>query len=212
MLVLECYLTDFCILDCCVWFYDEDVCRCSHALLHGKKFLSVVGRSHRNEVGLFVSQLLYFAVKVGLVDVNATVPYCQERESFRVGIPEIRVHVSVKRLGHILLLACLDGIDAKSVAVSLIAVASHALPCYVLSVGRELRVCVVTRIVLEVFLAVYCLILHCLCRVNLWCHIVGWLAKISGLLCVDVIEIDVRIGRNGIIYTRFLATGICYLL
>ena len=52
------------------------------------------------------------------------------------------------------------------------------------------------------------LISHTLCRINLWFHIVGWLAEVGCLTRFHIIYIYVGIGRNGILSALLLTTSI----
>ena len=67
---------------------------------------------------------------------------------------------------------------------------------------------VVAHVVLQVFLCVHLLNLHGSGRVDLWLHIVGWLAEVLGLARTYIIYIDIRIGGDRVCQTSLLATGV----
>ena len=99
-------------------------------------------------------------------------------------------------------------IDTQAVEVSLIAVTSHRLPCYIFSVWRELRILVVAGI-LHSRILVYSLIGLGVRGITLRSNIAFGLAEIPGLTCTYIIQIDIRVGRCRIVDTHLFATGVC---
>ena len=120
-------------------------------------------------VSPLIGNLLDFALEVGLVEVQGSVPYTDEGEALAVLVPYESLDVAVELLSHIVLLASGEVIDAEAVAVT------------VFAIGRELRIGVVTRIVLQVLWVVDCLVAHALGSVNLWLHIASLLTEVLGL-------------------------------
>ncbi len=118
-------------------------------------------------------------------------PYTDESQGLGVLVPYEGIHVGVESLAHVVLLAGCEVINAKAVAVALISVASHALPSHILAVGRELRVLVITRIVLQVLGSVDSLILHRLCSVDGRLYVSLLLADVLCLARTYIIYIDV---------------------
>ena len=101
---------------------------------------------------------------------------------------------------------------AEAHAVGLVAVASHREPRDVTSIGRELRILVVARQVLQVLGGVDSLMQHGLGGLDGGLYIVGRLAEVGGLLFLYVVEEDIRIGGDAVSQTGLLATGIGNLL
>ena len=160
---------------------DVDVGGRGEALACGEQLLAVVGEGYAAVVCLVVGNLTNGAFQVYLIHIDASVPYADEREGLGVGVPAECVDVGVERGADIVFLACGEVVDAKAVEVCLVAVASHRLPCHIASVGRELWVLVVARIVFEVFRSVHRLVFQCVCSNHFWSLVVGRLAEVACL-------------------------------
>ena len=163
------------------WCHHVDVGRMRHASTGGENLVAVVGESHASVVSPVVGDLLHLALQVGLVEVQGSMPYTDEGEALGVFVPCEALDVGVELLGHVVFLTCGEVIYAETVAVALISITSHALPCDVLAVGRELRIGVVTRIVLQILRRIHSLVSHALGSVNLRLHVASLLAEVLGL-------------------------------
>ena len=119
-----------------------------------------------------------------------SMPYTHEIKSLAIRIPAEIGYARLEGFGYIRFLSSIKVHNAQSVAVAFVTVAFHAQPSDRFSVGRELRISIITH-VLVVFI-----------------H----LAEILCLLSFDVIKIDVRIGRDGIFQSRLFTASISYLL
>ena len=107
--------------------------------------LFVVQHGNRSIVIHTVSKLLYFSFQVGAVNHTGSVPYAYEITMFFHREPSnSRLHPTGK-LRYISLFSTFQVHDAQPVAIALIAVAFHTLPCNTFSVGREFRIGIVAR-------------------------------------------------------------------
>ena len=149
-----------------------------------------VKHSYRTIVVHAISKLFHFTFKVGAVNHAGSVPYTHEIKSLAVRIPAEICYARLECFGYIRLLSGIKVHNAQSVAVAFVTVAFHAQPSDRFSVGRELRISIITH-VLVVFI-----------------H----LAEILSLLSFDVIKIDVRIGRDGIFQSSLFTASISNLL
>ncbi len=135
-------------------------------------------------------------------------PYTDEVDGLGVMSPAEIVNVRVEGLGQELLLARSEVVEAEALAVTLITIAGHGEPGHVASVGRELRVLVVTRHVLQVLFCIDGLCAQRLGGLNLRSHIVSRLAEVRRRARTYIIYIDVRVGRNRVSHACLLAAGI----
>ena len=152
-------------------------------------------------------ELLDLALRADHVEVFGAVPDAEEVEACALDVAPAE-GIDVALPVDILLLAGSHLADAQAVEVGLIAVALHGQPGDVLAVGRELRILVVAYVVLEVGLVVDGLCGQRDGGVDLGSHVVGRLAEIGGLAGSDIIEEDVAVGRDAILQTGLLATGV----
>ena len=144
MLVFECELCHLALLLLLGRCYDIKVVGAGHTVAGNQKLLA--HHLQRTIVIHAVRQLHHLALQIGLVNMDASVPTSQEIKRLGVGCPDKGIHVRIKTFGYIGFLACRQLIDAKAIAVALIAVARHALPSKVLAIGRETGIGVITHI------------------------------------------------------------------
>ena len=85
------------------------------------------------------------------------------------------------------------------------------MPSHILAVGRELWIGVVAHIVLHHRFVVDGLVLHRLGRVYFGSHKPGRLTQVAGLARGCVIEINVGVGRDGIVTSCLLAASVSHL-
>ena len=123
-----------------------------------EQLLTIVHRLQGTPVGPFVGKLFQLTFPVDGIEVVCSVPYTSEiDQGILVVRPAEGIHVRIERLCYISFLTRCQRIDTQSVTVGFIAVASHTLPSDILTVGRELRVLVVARIVLQVLRCIHSL-------------------------------------------------------
>ena len=152
--------------------------------------LFVVKHGNRSIVVHTVSKLLYFSFQVGAVNHTGSVPYAYEIQCFSIGSPAIIVYTRLESFGYISLFSTFQVHDTQPVAVALIAVAFHTLPCNTFSVGREFRIGIVAQILVRSI----------------------FLAEITSFTCFRIIKVNIRIGRYRIFQSCFLATSVSNLL
>ena len=111
-----------------------------------QQLVAAVGELHRAEVGPVVGQFHHVSAKVGAVKVLTRMPHAYEIERARVWSPAVVVYIGVETLRHILLASVGEVVHTQPVAVALVAVTRHALPCHVLAVGRESRINVIAHV------------------------------------------------------------------
>ena len=112
-------------------------------------------------------------------------PDAQEVEPLRIVVPHERVDVRGVGLAEEFLLACLAVQDEQTVPVGLVAVALHALPGDVAAVGRVLGIGVISHVSF---------------------------GDVARLLAGQVVDVDVRVGGDGVVQSRLLAAGVGPLL
>ena len=176
-------------------------------MARGENLARVAEHLNRAKVHLVVGELFKLAIDVGLIHVHASMPATNEVERLGVGSPAEGVDVGVELLGHILLLAGGEVVDAESVAVALVAVVLHRLPSHILAVGRELRVGVVAYVHV-VGLIVHRLVFQRCCVVYLRSLVALGLAEVLGRASGNVVEEYVGVGRSGIVHACLLAAGV----
>ena len=147
----------------------------------------VATKSQCAKIVVTLSQLCQLVAigDVYIIYMSLSVPNTREVETLRVVVPDKLIHIALKSLAHETFLARLQIHDKQTVLVALIAIMLHTLPSDVLTVRRVLWIGVVTH---------------------------DFRTDISGLLGSEVIDKDVRVGRDSILQSRFLATGIGNLL
>ena len=149
--------------------------------------LSVAQHFYRSIVVHAFCKLFHFSLQVCAVNHTGGMPYTGEIESLVIRSPAVAVYTRLEVFCNVSLLAVLQIHYAKAVAVAFVSVALHALPGNESAVGGELRVRVVTHVLVgSVFLA-----------------------EVAGLLGFQIIQVNVRIGRDGVFQSSFLAAGIC---
>ena len=161
-------------------------------------------------VGEFGHRVL-LAQLAHLVNHLGGMPHSDEVDALRVSAPAIVIHVAIKvsAVYNVSLLARFEAHHAQSVKVALVAIAPHALPGNVLSVGREAWIDVVTHHHVAL-LMVYGLLGERLGVVDGRLLISFGLADVARRTCLRVEEIDVGIGRIGISHALLLTTCVGY--
>ena len=120
----------------------------------GGEQLLFVQHGHGSIVIHAVGELFHFPFQVGAVNHAGGMPHACEVEGLVVGCPAVTVHARLEGFGHVGFLSAVQVHHAETVAVAFVSVAFHALPGDVLSIGRELRVSVVTHVLVGgIFLA-----------------------------------------------------------
>ena len=149
--------------------------------------LPVAQHFYRSIVVHAFCKLFHFTLQVCTVNHAGGMPYTGEIECLVVRSPAVAVYARLEGFCNVSLFAVFQIHYAKAVAVAFVSVAFHTLPGNESAVGGELRVRVVTHVLVG--------------RV--------FLAEIAGLLGFQIIQVNVRIGRNSIFQSGFLAAGIC---
>ena len=112
-------------------------------------------------------------------------PYTGEVDRLGIPAPYECIYIRIESFTYKTFLARFQVHDEEAVLVSFVTVALHALPGNAFSIRRILRVCIITH---HTFGDVYC------------------------FLGIQVIYIDIRVGRYGISQSRFFAAGISHLV
>ena len=123
---------------------------------------------------------LDLTLEVGLPQVHLGVPTSGEHDRLVV-IPRVLIHVRIQVLAHKPFLTGLRVHHHEPVLVALVSVPLHGLPSNPLSVRRIARIGVVAFVVLR---------------------------DVLMRACVHVIEVDVAVGRNGIVESCLLTAGV----
>ena len=153
----------------------------------GNEKLLAIGQSLQRAVVIpAVRELHHLAFEVCLIYHSNGIPNAKEEEGLGIIAPTETIDIAIESLCHISLGAIGQAIDAKAIAIALIAVACHALPSHILTIGRELWVLVITNVEVAL-LMIDGLIAHALCGVNLRLHIALWLAKVASLASLYII-------------------------
>ena len=144
MLVLECELCHLALLLLLGRCHDIQIVWAGHAVASHQEFLA-----HHLQGAIVihaVCQLHYLALQVGLIDMDTSVPTSQEVKRLGIGCPRKGIHVGIKTLRHVCLLARGQFINAKTIAITLVPIACHALPSKILAIGRETGIGVIPHI------------------------------------------------------------------
>ena len=112
-------------------------------------------------------------------------PHTGEEDALRIAVPQESVHVRGEALAQETFLARLAVHHEKAVPVGLVAVALHALPGNVFAVGRVLRIGVVSFVLF---------------------------GDVTCLFAGQVVDVDVRVGGNGIFQSCLFTAGIGHFL
>ncbi|WP_366535705.1 glycerate kinase, partial [Streptococcus pneumoniae] len=112
-------------------------------------------------------------------------PYAGEIDVLRIGTPYKSIYIRFECFAGKTLLAGFKVHDEQAVLIGLVAITLHALPSDVFTIGRVLRIGIISH------------------------HPFG---DVYGLLRFEVVHVDVRIGRDGIFLTGFLSRGISYFI
>jgi len=72
---------------------DVDICRVAHACLGSEKLVAAVGERDASVVCPLVGNLLHFALEVGLIEVQGSVPNADEAEALAVLVPYEALYV-----------------------------------------------------------------------------------------------------------------------
>ena len=107
-------------------------------------------------------------------------PYCAKDEGIII-FPVVAVHIGVEPLAEEGLFACSDMANHEAVLVALVAIALHGLPCYILTIRRIAGVGVIATVTF---------------------------GKVGVCTCSEVVEVDVGVGGNSIIYAALLTAGV----
>ena len=177
------------------------------AVAHGEQLTRVAKQLNRGVIVPALCELHYLTSQIGLIHVYTAVPNTDKIEGLRVGRPAIIVYIRIERFGNITFLARCKRINAKAVAVAFAAILFHALPSNVLAIGRESGINVVTHVII-LGLTVHSLVSQRFGSVYGRSLIVGRLAKVGCFSCCQFVQIDVRVGRNGILAPCFLPASI----
>ena len=199
--------------------HDVDFVGLAHAVARGDEVVAaecdaaVVVQAFGQADGLFAFTPV---VQAEAVDLRGAVPRGGEVEG-RVRRPDVAVHVGVETGIGAELLVLLQVEHVEAVAVALVAVAGHALPGDVASVGRELRVGVVALVLVSLGREADALDDRGSGQGFLYLqgyHLLDSrvFAEVKGAVRLQVIEIDVRVGGHGIGQSRLLAAGVGNLL
>ena len=174
-------------LDVFTWCNDIDICRMTHARFGSEKFVAIVGKGYTSVVSPLVGNLFYLTLEVSLVEIESSVPNTDEGKALVVLVPYEAFNIGIELIRNVVLLACGEFINTEAVAVALVSITSHALPCNVLTISRELRVSVIARIVFQVFRSIYSLMLHTLSGIYLRRNITSLLAEVLSLMCTYIV-------------------------
>ena len=137
-------LRNICLLYVFSWVDNVQLISLWHAVTWGKKSVSIVGKRNRTEISNVVGELYYFSTKVCLIQIYACVPASCEIKFLGISGPAIAVDIWIERFGNVFLRLVCYVVNAQTVAIALITVACHTLPCYVFAVRRECRIYVIT--------------------------------------------------------------------
>ena len=99
--------------------------------------------------------------------------------------PDKRIYIRLKCLADKTFLTGFQIHDKQAVQISFVTVTLHALPCNILAIRRILRVGVISLV---------------------------FFGDIIRFLCIQIIHINIRIGRNRIFQPRFFTTGISHFV
>ena len=117
-------------------------------------------------------------------------PYSYKIQGTAVRSPAIVVYARLETFRDICFFAAGQIHYTKAVAVAFVTVTFHTLPGNAFAVRREFGICIIAHVLVGSI----------------------FLAEIAGLFGFQVIKINIRIRRNGIIQSGFLAASIGNLL
>ena len=177
------------------------------AVAHGEQLTRVAQQLNRSVIVPALCELHYLTSQIGLIHVYTAVPNTDKIKCLRVGSPAIIVYIRIERLGNVAFLTRCKRINAKAVAVAFATISLHTLPSHVLAIGRELGINVVTHVIIF-GLTVHGLVSQRLGSIYGRCLIVGRLAKVGCFFCCQFVQIDIRVGRDGILAPCFLPASI----
>ena len=123
--------------------------------------------------------------KVEGIYLYLSVPYTCEIDRFRIGTPDKSIHIRFESFAGKSFFARFEIHHHEPVLVGFVSVAFHTLPSDVFTIRWVLRVGVVSFV---------------------------FFGYVYGLLGVQIINIDIGIGRDGVCQSGFLAASICHFI
>ena len=132
------------------------------------------------------SNRLYRIIRqVKRINLSFSMPHTCKIDGLGIVAPDKRIHIRLKCFADKTLLSGFQIHDKQTVQISFVSIALHALPCNVLAIRRVLRIGVIPLV---------------------------FFGDIIRFLCIQIIHINIRIGRNSIFQPCFLATGISHFV
>ena len=179
----------------------------THAVLLHKERSTIGCQSEQRIISHLISQSLVLTFQVRGVHLSFAVPHTGKVQVLAVRCPAKFVDATFKLFSNIRFFAGFEVEHTKARTVAFVAVAFHAAPCHVASVGRELRVLVVTHV------AVSCRFVHRLMlqrtvSLNFGSHVIGRFAKVLGRSGAHFVKEDVAVRTDSIALAHLFAAGI----